>query len=177
MLQLEVSGVHLNWDRNNKNGIIVNGAYPNGALFTGDEHKPVLSVDYLEFEYTEKGELRPFNYIAVETTQGALRFSERIPFTDELEAEVLALANAWVQPEGQEGNPSLEQRTEWAKGDRDHRIEQVRWRIERHRDQLSLGAQPTEPLEPLLLYVQALRDITLQTGFPDAAEWPTLNTH
>lgn len=169
MLQLEVSGVHLNWDRNNRNGIIVNESYPNGALFTGEEHKPVLSVEYLDFEYTEKGELRQYNYIEVLTVQGALRFSERQPFTPELEAEVLALAEAWQQPLGQEGNPSPEQLEASVKAHRDALLSMSDW-----------TQVPDAPLSEAKRaewreYRQALRDLTEQQDFPDVVlpEAPT----
>lgn len=56
---------------------------------------------------------------------------------------------------------------------RDAKIEAVRWRIERHRDELDLGLEPTEPLEPLLQHVQALRDAPQQEGFPENVNWPT----
>lgn len=58
------------------------------------------------------------------------------------------------------------------RAERDRRIEAVRWRIERHSDEIALGVDLTEPLEPLLTYVQALRDLTLQSGFPETVDWP-----
>lgn len=59
-----------------------------------------------------------------------------------------------------------------ARAERYRLIESVRWRIERHNDELALGGEPTEPLEPLLQYTQALRDVPQQTGFPKSVEWP-----
>lgn len=61
------------------------------------------------------------------------------------------------------------------RAERDRLIESVRWRIERHRDEVALSTNPTEQLEPLLQYVQALRDVPQQAGFPEAVEWPVLN--
>lgn len=58
------------------------------------------------------------------------------------------------------------------RAERDAKIEAVRWRIERHKDELELGVPLTEPLEPLLQYVQALRDVPQQEGFPDDIDWP-----
>ncbi len=60
------------------------------------------------------------------------------------------------------------------RAERNRLIESVRWRIERHSDELSLGSEPTESLEPLLLYAQALRDVPQQAGFPETVEWPQL---
>ncbi len=58
------------------------------------------------------------------------------------------------------------------RAERDAKIEAVRWRIERAKDETALGVPLTEPLEPLLQYVQALRDVPAQTGFPENIEWP-----
>ena len=68
--------------------------------------------------------------------------------------------------------PTPEQLADTARAERDRLIESVRWRIERHSDELALGSEPTEPLEPLLQYVQLLRDVPQQAGFPEAVEWP-----
>lgn len=68
--------------------------------------------------------------------------------------------------------PTTEQLADTARAERDRLIETVRWRIERHSDELALGSEPTEPLEPLLQYTQALRDVPQQSGFPESVEWP-----
>ena len=68
--------------------------------------------------------------------------------------------------------PTPEQLADTARAERDRLIESVRWRIERHSDELALGSEPAEPLEPLLQYTQALRDVPQQTGFPESVEWP-----
>ena len=68
--------------------------------------------------------------------------------------------------------PTPEQLADTARAERDRLIESVRWRIERHNDELALGIVPTEPLEPLLQYVQALRDVPQQARFPESVEWP-----
>ena len=70
--------------------------------------------------------------------------------------------------------PTSEQLADAARAERDRLIESVRWRIERHSDELALGIEPTEPLEPLLQYAQDLRDVPQQAGFPEAVEWPEL---
>ena len=68
--------------------------------------------------------------------------------------------------------PTTEQLADTARAERDRLIESVRWRIERHNDELALGSEPTEQLEPLLQYVQALRDVPRQAGFPGDVDWP-----
>lgn len=70
--------------------------------------------------------------------------------------------------------PTTEQLADTARAERDRLIESVRWRIERHSDELALGSEPTEPLEPLLQYTQALRDVPQQEGFPGDIDWPEL---
>ena len=67
---------------------------------------------------------------------------------------------------------TTDQLADTARIERDRLIESVRWRIDRHSDELALGSEPTEPLEPLLQYVQALRDVPQQAGFPESVEWP-----
>jgi hypothetical protein len=51
-------------------------------------------------------------------------------------------------------------------------IAAVRWRVERCWDQQQLGVKPTESLELLLRYIQDLRDIPQQIGFPMDIIWP-----
>lgn len=58
------------------------------------------------------------------------------------------------------------------RAERDARIKAIRWRIERHKDERDLSRTPTEPLPPLLEYVQALRDVPQQDGFPRDVVWP-----
>lgn len=60
------------------------------------------------------------------------------------------------------------------RGERDRKIAEVRWRIERHQDQVAMGIQPQEPLLPILEYVQALRDVPNQEGFPNSIIWPSI---
>ena len=83
------------------------------------------------------------------------------------EAEWLK-ANPPQEPE----QPTADQLADTVRAERDRLIESFRWRIERHKDELKLGREPTEPLEPLLQYVQDLRDVPQQAGFPGSVGWP-----
>jgi hypothetical protein len=56
---------------------------------------------------------------------------------------------------------------------RDSKIQAIQWRRDRHNDELALGLTPTEPLDPILTYIQALRDLPQQEGFPEAVIWPS----
>lgn len=64
---------------------------------------------------------------------------------------------------------------QWAqiRMDRDTRIEQVRWRVERHSGEIILGLTPSENIMPILSYVQKLRDLTKQED-PFNIIWPIL---
>lgn len=70
---------------------------------------------------------------------------------------------------------AIEQKKAEARAERDRRIDAIRWRIERYQTQDAAGLETTDTAEQykaILLYVQALRDVPEQAGFPDAIEWP-----
>lgn len=70
---------------------------------------------------------------------------------------------------------TIEQKAAEARIKRDRQIDAIRWRIERYQTQTAAGLETTDTAEnykAILLYVQALRDIPEQAGFPDAIEWP-----
>lgn len=91
--------LHLNYDSKNKNGIIFNDTYQ-GCMYRGEEFKPVLSFQYQEFGYSEIFDLRAF----VVGIDGVKRIME-----DNQILEIQTVARNWVQPLGQEGNPTVEQ--------------------------------------------------------------------
>ena len=69
----------------------------------------------------------------------------------------------------------VEQKAADFRAERDRRIDAIRWRIERYQTQEAAGLETTDTAEhykAILLYVQALRDVPEQAGFPDAIEWP-----
>lgn len=61
-----------------------------------------------------------------------------------------------------------------ARKERDLKIRDVEWRVRRHSDEVALGLTPTEEIIPILQYIQALRDITRQPGFPTEIQWPEI---
>ena len=70
---------------------------------------------------------------------------------------------------------TTEQKAAEERAERDRRIDAIRWRIERYQTQAAAGLETTDTAEQykaILLYVQALRDIPEQAGFPDDIEWP-----
>ena len=73
--------------------------------------------------------------------------------------------------------PTAEQKAVEVRAERDRRINAVRWRIERYQTQAAAGLETTETVEQyqaVLMYVQALRDVPEQEGFPDTIEWPEI---
>jgi hypothetical protein len=69
---------------------------------------------------------------------------------------------------------NLEKLKDEARSRRDALITEVQWRKDRHYDEVALGLEPTESIQPILEYIQALRDVPQQEGFPEDIEWPTL---
>jgi len=73
--------------------------------------------------------------------------------------------------------PTTEELAESARSKRDSLIEDVSWRIERYQTQRDLGIPTTDSAETytqILQYVQDLRDIPSQSGFPANIAWPTI---
>ena len=58
------------------------------------------------------------------------------------------------------------------RAERDRRIEAIQWRRDRYRDELALGLTPTESIDPILTYIQKLRDVPQLQGFPVLFDWP-----
>ena len=64
------------------------------------------------------------------------------------------------------------------RSDRARRITRVRWLIDRHRDEVALGITTTltaEDYQTVLRYIQDLRDVPEQGGFPHTISWPQLD--
>lgn len=53
-------------------------------------------------------------------------------------------------------------------------IEDQRWRVDRHNDEVAMGRAPTEPIAPLLNYIQAIRDLPVEQSDPYDIVWPTI---
>nr|WP_287412212.1 phage tail assembly chaperone [Pseudodesulfovibrio sp.] len=58
--------------------------------------------------------------------------------------------------------------------ERDKAIEDIMWRIQRHESETRLGLDPTDDISSLDNYIQQLRDMTKQAGFPTDVKWPVL---
>lgn len=57
---------------------------------------------------------------------------------------------------------------------RDNLIEEVMWRVYRYNRESRLGLNPTDDINALDQYIQALCDVPQQQGFPYDVNWPTL---
>lgn len=60
------------------------------------------------------------------------------------------------------------------RAERDRRIEAIAWRVERYLSETRLGLTPTDDITAIDAYIQALRDVPDQAGFPAAVTWPEL---
>jgi len=72
-----------------------------------------------------------------------------------------------------------EQKAEEVRAKRDDLIEDIMWRVERYQTQTELGVTTTDTesqYRAVLAYIEALRQVPEQAGFPDTVEWPTLQT-
>ncbi len=57
---------------------------------------------------------------------------------------------------------------------RDRLIDKEDWRYTRYSSEVRQGLEPSDDIVALDAYIQALRDIPDQAGFPWNVEWPTL---
>ena len=63
-----------------------------------------------------------------------------------------------------------------ARSERDMRISRVEWRVSRYRSQKDLGlttSDSEQTFKSILEYIEELRNVTEQSGFPENINWPT----
>lgn len=60
------------------------------------------------------------------------------------------------------------------RAERDRLIDREDWRYTRYNSEVRQGLAPSDDIVALDTYIQALRDIPDQAGFPWEIEWPTL---
>ncbi|PKL12365.1 MAG: hypothetical protein CVV52_10360 [Spirochaetae bacterium HGW-Spirochaetae-8] len=77
-------------------------------------------------------------------------------------------------PAALENRLSLERLAVNVRQERDQRIEAVEWRVRRYQDEEILALQHTDDRTALARYIQALRDVPSQDGFPTNIIWPIL---
>lgn len=98
---------------------------------------------------------------------------------DSVEEDTERSVSDYVQVNGEyvltSSAEAIEQKKSEVRAERDRRIDAIRWRIERYQTQEAAGLETTDTAEnykAILLYVQSLRDVPEQAGFPEAIEWP-----
>lgn len=69
-------------------------------------------------------------------------------------------------------NERIQILAEQIRADRNNKINDFEWRYARYNSEIRSGKTPTDSLELLDAYVQALRDIPQQEGFPENVVWP-----
>jgi len=70
--------------------------------------------------------------------------------------------------------PTEEERAEEARSKRDSLLAGISWRYERYERETRLTMTPTDNIETLDTYAQALADLPEQEGFPTTINWPSL---
>ena len=65
-----------------------------------------------------------------------------------------------------------EEQAQEVRAKRDRLIAQEGWRYARYASEIRQGLTPSDDIEALDAYAQALRDIPTQEGFPWNVEWP-----
>ena len=71
---------------------------------------------------------------------------------------------------------TTEQRAEEIRSKRDGLIDDVMWRVERYQTQKALGVTTTDSetqYRAVLAYIEELRQVPEQAGFPDEIRWPS----
>jgi hypothetical protein len=150
--------LHLNFDGNQNNGIIFNEQY-DGCLFSGIEHKPNIGYEYYSFSMSEVFPTTANNFVQLDDSPAT-----RHPLTDDDIVNIKQIATNWVQPLGQEGNPTEEQLIAKARSYRNQLLGQSDW------TQLNDVSVATK--NEWASYRQLLRDVPQQNDFPHIINWP-----
>ena len=126
--------------------------------------------------------MKKFYEIVNETTKevniGLGNDFEFYRFIGMVEGEVEQAYNGNWYLAGYAPEKPVEQTVAEVRAERDRRIDAVRWRIERYQTQEAAGIETTETAEQyqaLLMYIQALRNVPEQDGFPNNVVFPTLD--
>jgi hypothetical protein len=118
--------LHLNYDNNNKNGVIFNDKYPWGAMFIGEQFKPELSIDYNWFIFSEI-----YNRFEINTNENGSEITRIIDPSSSIYIEIQQMALNWVQPLGQEGNPTRSQQIQIEIGQNKGLLSSTDWYVTR----------------------------------------------
>jgi len=143
--------------------------YPNGQLYRADTLPPVYAVPGTAEQK-----------IGGECPDGGVMMSG--PRPEDVKDTEGRVTETWVA--SQQGTwERITTAPSRIRFERDRRLEESAWIVERHRDQLASGGETTltdEQYQAWLGYRQALRDIPQQLGFPwngpddPACPWPAM---
>ena len=89
------------------------------------------------------------------------------------EVKEYALAHPEMElPQWPEEKPSYDELCAGVKDAQHARIEAVRWRVDRYDDETRQTLPHKEDIAPVLAYIQAVRDVDNQPGYPSQVTWP-----
>lgn len=143
--------------------------YPNGQLYRADTLPPVYAVPGTAEQK-----------IGGECPDGGVMMSG--PRPEDVKDTEGRVTETWVASQ-QGAWERITTAPSRIRFERDRRLEESAWIVERHRDQLASGGETTltdEQYQAWLGYRQALRDIPQQLGFPwngpddPACPWPAM---
>lgn len=109
-----------------------------------------------------------------------MTYEEKIIAGIELLPTNMKIENGKVLPKSENelfNEMTLEEKENFIRNKRNNLINSVLWQVERHKQEKELNINTTltnEEYLNLLKYIQTLRDITAQDGFPDNVIFPTL---
>lgn len=138
-----------------------NGSYPNQLPFRIKLSNGLTRTDPSTFTPEE---IADAGYITVEDPPASIPDTQILEWT----------GTSWNIRDKSEQELELELERKWqeVRSQRDYILSLLDWRFLRNQSQTRLGIIPTDNIESLDTYAQALRDITLQSD-PHNIVWPT----
>lgn len=111
-----------------------------------------------EYDFVKEGakKLSPFQYIDEENKQ----------IVETMDLKLLVEKGRLTNTE------RIEMLADQIRVQRDEKIANFEWRYARYNSEIRNGKTPTDSLELLDSYVQSLRDVPQQEGFPENVVWP-----
>lgn len=138
-----------------------NGSYPNQIPFRIRLSNGLTRTEPSTFTPEE---IADAGYISVEDPPASILDNQILEWT----------GTVWNVRDKTEQELELELARKWQeiRDQRDHMLSLLDWRFHRYQSQVRLNITPTDSIESLDTYGQALRDITLQSD-PYNIVWPT----
>lgn len=146
-------------------------------------------LTFYNSDYTRKSEVQLIQEKLVELPQGykidndklvEMTYDERIVAGLEQLPYDMKIEDGKLLPKSENelfNEMTLEEKEKFIRNKRDILINNVIWKVERHKQEKELNINTSltdKEYLSLLKYIQALRDITNQKGFPEKVTFPTL---